>query len=91
MHPYLLVLWSKGPFLYINKKKYIKRWTYTMIPINFTCANDDFIGGQRPEGDGRLRKALLRQVGRVGQDDVEARVHAASAFTSELEEEVIVN
>jgi hypothetical protein len=56
-----------------------------MIPKTFTCTNDDFIGGQRPECDGRLRKALLRQVGRVRQDDVEARVHATSAFTAELE------
>jgi hypothetical protein len=56
-----------------------------MIPKTFTCTNDDFIGGQRPECDGRLRKALLRQVGRVRQDDVEARVHAASALTAELE------
>ena len=35
------------------------------------CAKDDLIGGQLPDGDGRLREALVRQVRWVGKDDFE--------------------
>ena len=52
-----------------------------------TCTKDDLIGGQLPDGDGRLREALVRQVRWVGKDDFELGTELLPAGVGHLREE----
>ena len=51
------------------------------------CAEDDLISGQLPDGDGRLREALVRQVRWVGKDDFELGTELLPAGVGHLREE----
>ena len=55
--------------------------------VLLTCTKDDLIGGQPPDGDGRLREALVRQVRWVGKDDFELGTELLPAGVGHLREE----
>jgi hypothetical protein len=79
--------------LSVNKMP-VNKMSVNKMPVNkmsvgkltkwVTGADDDLVGGQLPDRDGRLGEALIRQVRRVSQHHLEVWVQGAPTLVSDL-------
>ena len=62
-----------------------------VLQKQLACTKYDFIGGQLPDGNGRLREAFVGQVRRIGEDNFECGIELFAARVCHLNTESLQN